>query len=171
MSIKDRFGGDSAADSAASAQISGIAMYDAIPQPKDASIGQLAKTAAEQVSTLVRSEIELAKAEIGLQVKRGAMGSIFFIIAAVFALMSFFPFIMMWAKLFSLWLGTVTWDWCGYLIVFLLLLVFAGIFVGIGIWKMKQIEKPEKTIESVEQLKEVVPSSTKAAPSGYTYLQ
>ena len=171
MSIKDRFGGDSAADSAASAQISGIAMYDTIPQPKDASIGQLAKTAAEQVSTLVRSEIELAKAEIGLQVKRGAMGSIFFIIAAVFALMSFFPFIMMWAKLFSLWLGTVTWDWCGYLIVFLLLLVFAGIFVGIGIWKMMQIEKPEKTIESVEQLKEVVPSSTKAAPSGYTYLQ
>ena len=64
MSIKDRFGGDSAADTAASAQISGIAMYDAIPQPKDVSIGQLAKTAAEQVSTLVRSEIELAKAEI-----------------------------------------------------------------------------------------------------------
>lgn len=171
MSIKDRLGGDSATDTAASAQISGIAMYDAVPQPKDASIGQLVKTATEQISTLVRSEIELAKAEIGLQVKRGVIGSIFFIVAAVFALMSFFPFIMMWANLFSLWLGTETWDWCGYLIVFLLLLVFAGAFVGIGIWKMLQIEKPEKTIESVEKLKEVVPSGTKPAPSEYTYLQ
>ena len=98
------------------------------------------------------------------------MGSIFFIIAAVFALMSFLPFTILWAKLFTLWLGTVTWDWCGYLITFLLILVFAAVFAGIGLWKMKQVEKPEKTIESVEKLKEVVPSS-KTAPKEYTYLQ
>lgn len=171
MSIKDRFGEKSADDSASSAKISGIAMYDAVPQPKDASIGQLVKTATEQISTLIRSEFELAKTEIGVQVKRGAMGSIFFIIAAVFALMSFLPFTIMWAKLFTLWLGTVTWDWCGYLTTFLLLLVFAAVFAGIGLWKMKQVEKPEKTIESVEKLKEVVPSSSKTAPKEYTYLQ
>ena len=57
------------------------------------------------------------------------------------------------------------------LITFLLLLVFAAVFAGIGLWKMKQVEKPEKTIESVEKLKEVVPSSSKTAPKEYTYLQ
>lgn len=162
----------SSSDDSTAAQHSGIAMYDAVPQPKDASIGQLAKTATEQVSTLVRSEIELAKSEIGLQIKRGAVGSIFFILAAVCALIAFFPFVMMWAHLFALWLGTKTWVWCGYLIIFLLLMLFAVIFVIIGVVKMKKIQKPEKTIDSLTDLKQVVPNGTSTkASSNYTYLQ
>jgi len=169
VSIKDRLG--KGADTT-TAQNPGIAMYDAIPQPKDASIGQLVKTASEQISTLVRSEIELAKAEIGLQIKRGTVGSIFFILAAACALISFFPFVMMWAHLFALWLGTKTWVWCGYMIITLILWVFAAIFVGIGIWKVKQVEKPEKTMDSINELKQVVPSGkTNNAPKNYTYLQ
>ena len=47
----------------------------------DPSIGDLVKDATSQVSTLVRAEVELAKAEITRDVKKGLTGSVFFILA------------------------------------------------------------------------------------------
>ncbi|WP_280506673.1 phage holin family protein, partial [Nocardia farcinica] len=42
--------------------------------------GGLVRYAAEQMSTLVRSEVELAKAVVTGEIKKGLQGSVFFIL-------------------------------------------------------------------------------------------
>lgn len=124
----------------------------------DASIGTLVKNASTHVSTLMRSEIELAKTEVTEQVKRAATGSGFFVAALLFLLMSFFPFVFMWAKLVSMWFGTKTWDWMGFLIVFAFLVLVAAVFGLLGYLKIKKVGKPQRTIDSVSDLKLAMPA-------------
>lgn len=126
----------------------------------DASIGTLVKNASTHVSTLMRAEIELAKTEITEQVKKAATGSGFFVAALVFLMMSFFPFVFMWAKLISLWFGTKTWDWMGFLIVFVVLVLLAAVCGLLGYRKVKKIRKPQRTIDSVSDLKLAMPKGT-----------
>ncbi|WP_297450535.1 phage holin family protein [uncultured Corynebacterium sp.] len=120
----------------------------------DASIGQLVSNASTQISALVRSEIELAKAEIAGEAKKGAVGGGFFAVAGVVALYSSFFFFFFLGWLLDVWLPT----WAAFLIVFVLMLVIAGVAALLGLKKVKSIRKPEKTIESVQELKSVVPS-------------
>ena len=47
----------------------------------NASMGQLVKDATTHLSTLVRSEIELAKVELTAEIKTGVRGAVFFISA------------------------------------------------------------------------------------------
>lgn len=124
----------------------------------DASVGTLVKNASTHVSTLMRSEIELAKTEVTEQVKKAATGSGFFVAALIFVLLSFFPFVFMWAKLVSLWFGTETWDWMGFLIVFAVLLLLAGVFGLLGYLKIKKVRKPQRTLDSVSDLKLAMPT-------------
>lgn len=130
----------------------------------DASIGDLVKNASTHASTLLRSEIELAKTEITEQVKKAVTGSVFFVVALVLATLSLLPFVMMWAKLVSLWLGTKTWDWAGHLVVFVVLLLLAGIFAMMGLSKVKKVQKPQRTMDSVQDLKLALPTNTTPAP-------
>nr|WP_222867429.1 phage holin family protein [Corynebacterium sp. LK29] len=122
----------------------------------DASIGQLVSNASTQISALVRSEIELAKAEIAGEAKKGAVGGGFFAVAGVVALYSSFFFFFFLGWLLDLWLPT----WAAFLIVFVLMLVIAGVAALLGLKKVKSIRKPEKTIESMQELKGVVPSGS-----------
>ena len=130
----------------------------------DASIGTLVKNASTHVSTLMRSEIELAKTEVTEQVKKAATGSGFFVAALVLLLMSFFPFVFMWAKLISMWFGTKTWDWMGFLIVFVVLVLLAAVFGLLGYAKIKKIRKPQRTLDSVQDLKLAMPTGSSPAP-------
>ena len=130
----------------------------------DASIGTLDKNASTHVSTLMRAEIELAKTEVTEQVKKAATGSGFFVVALVLLLMSFFPFVFMWAKLISMWFGTKTWDWMGFLIVFVVLVVLAGLFAFLGYLKIKKIQKPQRTIDSVNDPKLAMPTGSSPKP-------
>jgi uncharacterized membrane protein YqjE len=54
--------------------------------PEDKSVGELVFDVSEQASTLVREEIELAKAEISEKVSKLVKGSVVGIVAGVFAL-------------------------------------------------------------------------------------
>lgn len=130
----------------------------------DASIGTLVKNASTHVSTLMRAEIELAKTEVTEQVKKAATGSGFFVAALVLLLMSFFPFVFLWAKLISLWFGTKTWDWMGFLIVFVVLVVLALVFAFLGYRKVKKIRKPQRTLDSVADLKLAMPTGAEPRP-------
>lgn len=130
----------------------------------DASIGTLVKNASTHVSTLMRAEIELAKAEVTEQVKKAATGSGFFVAALILLLMSFFPFVFMWAKLISMWFGTKTWDWMGFLIVFVVLVALAVVFALLGYLKVKKIRKPQRTIDSVSDLKLAMPTGANPSP-------
>lgn len=123
----------------------------------DASIGDLVKNATTQVSTLVRSEIELAKTEVTDQVKKAGIGGGMFAAAALFLLLSLPPLTFMFAHLISMWMGTKTWTWFGFLIIFLVLLLIAVICALIGLAKVKKVRKPQRTIDSVSDLKLAVP--------------
>lgn len=119
-----------------------------------ASIGTLVSAASSQVSELVRYEVELAKAEIAESAKSGAIGGGLFGAAGVVLLYSTFFFFFFIAALLAVWLPL----WAGFLITFAIMLVIAGILALIGLKKVKGVKKPEKTIESVQDLKTVVPS-------------
>jgi uncharacterized membrane protein YqjE len=121
--------------------------------PAEPSIGTLAKSAMTDVSTLIRSEIELAKAEIGTSVKRGGVSAGAFAAAGVLAAFAAIFFFVTLAE-FLTWLGLER--WVSYLIVFALLLLLAGIAGLIG-WRMvKKIEKPERTLETLHDLPDVL---------------
>ncbi|MGY1717909.1 MULTISPECIES: phage holin family protein [unclassified Blastococcus] len=117
------------------------------------SIGTLVQSAMADVSTLVRGEIELAKAEIGTSAKKGAIGGGMFGAAGVVAGFSmFFLFIALAEGLTALGVPR----WLSYLIVWVVLLLVAGVLALIGKRLIKKIEKPERTIESLRELPEVM---------------
>src|SRR5690606_14829725 len=70
----------------------------------DRSIGALVKDATTHMSTLIRAEVELAKAELVGEVKKGVKGSVLFIIALTVALYSSFFFFFFLAELLAEWL-------------------------------------------------------------------
>lgn len=113
----------------------------------DRSIGALVKDASTHMSELVRAEVELAKAEVVGEVKKGVKGSIFFIVALVVALYSSFFFFFFLGELLSVWLDR----WAAFGIVFTLMLVFAGLMGFLGYRKVRKIRAPEKTISSFKE--------------------
>lgn len=120
--------------------------------PAEPSVGTLAKSAMADVSTLVRSEIELAKAEIGTSVKRGGAGAAAFAAAGVMLAFAGFFFFFFLAELLAVWLPR----WAAFLIVFGLLVLIAAI-VGLVGWRLvKKIKKPERTIETLQDLPDVM---------------
>lgn len=139
---------------AVSAKVDSIPLRDTYAtQPGNDSIGTLISNASEQVSTLVRGEIELAKAEVIGEVKKGAVGGGLFAAAGVIALYSSFFLFFALAEMLASWMHR---GWA-FLIVFLIMLALAGLLAFIGFRKIKKIKAPEKTIESVNELKNLKP--------------
>ena len=114
---------------------------------RGASMGTLVKDVSTHMSTLIRSEIELAKLEITETVKTGATGGAFFAVAGVIGAFSLFFFWFMVAWILDIWLPT----WAAFTIVFFVMVLMAGLLAFIGWRKVKKIKKPEKTIASLEQ--------------------
>ena len=121
--------------------------------PAEPSVGTLAKSAMADVSTLVRSEIELAKAEVSSSVKRGGIGAASLAAAGVMAAFAAIFFFIALAE-FITWLGLER--WISYLIVFAVLLLLAGLAGLFGYRQLKKIEKPEKTIETLSDLPDLM---------------
>jgi uncharacterized membrane protein YqjE len=114
--------------------------------PGTASIGNLVKDATTQVSTLVRAEVALAKAEVTSEVKKGLQGSLFFLLALTVLLFSSFFFFFFGAELLDVWLPR----WSAFLIVFGLMLVTAVLFALLGYRKVKKLRAPQRTIDSAK---------------------
>jgi hypothetical protein len=121
--------------------------------PAEPSLGTLAKSAMTDVSTLIRSEIELAKAEVGTSVKRGGVSIASFAVAGVMAVFAAIFFFIALAE-FLTWLGLAR--WISYLIVFFFLLLLAGVAALVGRQMMKKIQKPERTLETLHDLPDVM---------------
>jgi uncharacterized membrane protein YqjE len=129
------------------ATVTSIPLVDPHATPADPSIGDLVKDATTQVSTLVRAEVELARAEITRDVKKGLTGSVFFILALVVLFYSTFFFFFFAAELLDTWL----WRWVAFLIVFAVMVLVAGLFGFLGYLKVRKIRGPQQTIESVKE--------------------
>ena len=112
-----------------------------------ASMGALVKDATVHLSTLVRSEPELAKLELTATVKTGVLGSAFFIGAAAIGLFSLFFIWLTVAEVLDLWMPR----WLAFLIVVVVMLAMAGALAFLGLRKIKKIGKPERTISTLSE--------------------
>lgn len=111
----------------------------------DQSIGHLVKDASIHLSTLVRSEIELARAEVVAEVRKGVRGSVYFIIALSILIFSLFFAFFTIAEVLDIWLPRSA----AFGIVFGVMLLAAALFALLGYLRMRSIRKPERTINSV----------------------
>jgi uncharacterized membrane protein YqjE len=122
------------------------------PGKAEQSIGSLVRDATAQVSTLVRAEVELARAEITSEVRKGLQGSVFFIVALVVLLFSLFFAFFAIAELLALWLNRAA----SFGIVFGIMLLVAGLFGLLGYRRVRKIRKPERTISSLKESAQVL---------------
>jgi hypothetical protein len=104
------------------------------------------------VSTLIRNEVELAKSEIGRSAKKGGISVGLFSVAGVLLAFAGIFFFVAIAELLALWLPR----WAAFGIVFLALAAVAGLAALVGLRLIKKIDKPERTIESLRELPEVL---------------
>jgi hypothetical protein len=126
---------------------------DSTARAEEPTVGTLVQSAMADISTLVRSEIELAKAEVGKSAKKAGIGAGAFGAAGVVLAFSGFFFGIAFAE-FLTWLGIER--WISYLIVWFLLVLLAALAALFGRGQMKKIEKPERTLETLSDLPEVL---------------
>lgn len=141
-------------------QVSSIPLADAASD-RSASIGELVRDATTQVSTLIRSETELAKAEIsGSAKKAGIAAGLLGAAGVVLAYSSFFFFFFL-AELLDNFMAR----WVAFLVVFLIMFTLVAVLAVVALKFIKGVKKPVATIDSLSQLKSVVPGSGSASSS------
>jgi uncharacterized membrane protein YqjE len=123
-----------------------------VPTTDEKSIGALVGEATKHVSSLVRAEVELARAEITAEVKKGLQGSVFFIVALTVLLFSLFFLFFTLAELLAIWLNRAA----AFGIVFGVMLLVAGLFGFLGYLRVRKIKAPERTISSLRETGQVL---------------
>jgi uncharacterized membrane protein YqjE len=121
----------------------------------DPTIGRLVSDATRDVSSLIRSEIQLAKSELQLSVKAGGIGIAMFAAAAFFAVMALIMLSVAIAY-FIHWNGDgLALHW-SFLIVFGFYLLVAALLAFIGVRKVKKVRGPEKAIAQANEAKQIL---------------
>jgi hypothetical protein len=111
------------------------------------SVGQLVADVSRDLSDIVRHEIALAKAELRTDVRNGAVGGGLFAAAGYFAFLA--VIILVIAGGYGL-TETGLPAWAAFLIVGGTLLLLAGLFVLVGVNRVKKVGPPERAIKSVK---------------------
>lgn len=121
------------------------------------TIGQLVADATHDVSTIVRSEIALAKAEIAADAKKAGAGAGMFAAAGFVGLLGLIFLFHTIVAVLDIWLP----EWAGYLITTGLLFLVAAILAVVGRNSMKKIKgKPERTIRNAQETVSAVKSAS-----------
>ena len=123
----------------------------------DESLADLVSRVSEHASTLIREEIELAKAEIELKTKRLAQG------AAVGAAAGFFVFLALIFLFQALAYGLAdvlgnAYLWGGFLITTAILLALAGLagFLAMRAFRAGAPPTPQKAIEEAKLIRQTI---------------
>jgi membrane protein implicated in regulation of membrane protease activity len=114
----------------------------------EATIGQLVATASRDLSSLVRSEIELARAELASGAKSAAAGGGMIGAAGFLGLIAFI--LLSIAAAFGLVALGLHPGWA-FLIVAGVYLVVAAILVLVGRAALKRVGGPQRTVRSTQQ--------------------
>jgi hypothetical protein len=116
--------------------------------PTDASTADLVKLAGEQISRLVRDELQLARVEISGKAKRFGTGAGLFGAAGVIALYGVAALIATLILLLALVLP----GWAAALIVAVVLFAVAGVMALVGRGQLRRAAPaaPEETLGSVK---------------------
>ncbi|WP_214108721.1 phage holin family protein [Acrocarpospora catenulata] len=119
--------------------------------PEDESLGALVAQASNHISTLVRSEIELAKSELKFDARRvGAAAGLFaaaaFILHLCLILASF--------TIAYVLVETVGWSpWLAFLVVTLFYLALAALLGYVGMRRLKGLAGFRRTKRSLQTIK------------------
>ena len=124
-----------------------------LPSKDEPTIGRLVGDATRDISTLVRSEIALAKTELKVSVKAGGLGLGLFAGAAFLGLLA----VIMLSVAIAYFIHMTGLDlaWC-FLIVFLLYVLVAGLLAFVGLRKVKQVKAPERAIHQAQETKSIL---------------
>jgi uncharacterized membrane protein YqjE len=123
----------------------------------DKALGDLVSRVSENASTLIREEIELAKAEIELKVKRlvqgaavGAAAGFFLFFALVFALHA-----LAWGLADAFFASSI---WPGFLITAAILVFLAGLagFLAFRAFKAGTPPTPTQAIEEAKLIRQTL---------------
>ena len=119
------------------------------PSLRDQSTGDLVKQLSEQASTLVKKEVDLAKAELSQKGKQAGIGAGMFGTAGLFGVVGF---AVVTAALILLLDDAVT-DWVAALIVGVVYLAIAGIAALMGRDRVREATPvvPEQTVETLKE--------------------
>jgi cytochrome c biogenesis protein CcdA len=124
---------------------------------QERTLGQLVASATKEISTLVRGEIALAKAEVSVQFKKAGKGGGLLAAAAVIGFYSVYFIFTTLVEVLDIWLPR----WAAYLIITVLMLVIAGVLAMLGVKKMKTVEpSPKRAIAQAEQTVAALKSAT-----------
>lgn len=126
------------------------------------SLGELVAAASRDASLLFRSEIELAKSEIQVEVKKAALGGAMFGAAAVLGL---FAFIMV---SFGAAYGLDETDlptWASFLIVAGVYLLLAAMLGLVGLRSVKKMGPPKRTLRTTKETVAALKSRGKKQPA------
>ena len=120
------------------------------------SLGTLVTGITGELSTLVRNEIELAKAEIKQSAQKGLAGSALFIAAAVLLVMAWL--LITFALVYVLIEVADLPAWASFLIIAGGYLLIAAILIAIGYTQLKRARGPERAKAEVQRTKRIVES-------------
>lgn len=113
------------------------------------TLGQLVADATQDVSTIVRSEITLAKAEITADAKQAGKGAGMFAGAGVMGFLG--VILLLFAVVYGLVAAGVP-TWLAFLIVAVLLFIVAGVLGLVGKKTVSKVKgKPERTIVTTQE--------------------
>ncbi|MDQ3275424.1 MAG: phage holin family protein [Actinomycetota bacterium] len=118
------------------------------------TIGRLVADASRDISTLIRSEIALAKSELKVSVKAGGIGLGLFAGAALFGLLAVILLSIAFALFIDMIPGIGT--AFSFVIIFAVYLLLAVVLALIGLKKVKQVGPPERAIEQAQRSKEIL---------------
>jgi uncharacterized membrane protein YqjE len=139
-----------------------------MPEPRDKSVAELVFDVSERTSTLIREEVELAKAEVTEKVTKLLRGSAVGVAAGVFAFLA----LILVMEGFAWLLNEEVFDnsWAGFFVeaaIFLLVAAGAGWFAYTSV-KAGSPPVPEQAIEEAKLIRETIegdePVSVPATP-------
>lgn len=111
----------------------------------DQAVGDIIKSITEDVKTLVRDEVQLAKAELVPAAKNAGIGAGMFGAAGYFGICALS--VLYFAAAFGIAQGFGLPYWLSFLIVGVVLLLVAGVLALIGLRLVKKVKSPERTIK------------------------
>lgn len=120
------------------------------------TLGQLVADATQDISTIVRSEIALAKVEVTAEAKIAGKGAGMLAGAAFVGLLGLIFLFHTLANVLAVWLPL----WAGYLITTVVLFILAAILGLVGKNSMSKVKpKPERTIKNAQETIEAIKSA------------
>lgn len=128
-------------------------MAERVPANDDPTIGKLVGDVSNDVSSLIRSEIALAKTELKFSAKAGGVGIGLFAAAAFLLVLA----VIMLSVAIAYFINFTGLDlaWC-FLIVFGFYALVAAVLGLIGYRSVRKVRGPEASIEQLKETKAVL---------------